>query len=78
MLGRVAVRVDDDALDPAVVVADGDAALTQVDRHPTLLDALLERLPHLARAQPWVLELLDQRRDRPAVEPDDLEQGLEQ
>ena len=64
----------DDALDAlAVTVPTADDALAQLHRHAELLDPLGEALPHLPRAEPRVPELLDQRRRRLAVEPEDRE-----
>ena len=52
--------------------------MVQVHRDSALLDALLERLPHLAGPEPRVVELLDQRRHLPALQPEDRERRLEQ
>ena len=61
---RLPSRLDDDALDPAAVVADRDAAMVERTGMPRASTALGERLPHLAGPEPRVEELLDQRRRR--------------
>ena len=65
----VAVLLHDDAAHAIVRVLDRDAALLQVNGDRVLLACARERLPHLARPETRVAELLDQRRHVLAPKP---------
>ena len=62
LLGVAVGGSDDDVGDDALVVANRDAPVPELDGDARRLDPPCERLPHLTRAEPRVVELLDQAR----------------
>src|SRR4029079_12241413 len=72
----VSVRLNDDAVHVTLRVPDRNAARVATKPHAVRLDVLRERLPHLPRPEPGVLELLEQRRDMLTIESEDRQDGL--
>src|ERR687898_2026324 len=76
MIVEVAVTANGYAGYATISVCDRDAAVLQLDANASFLYALGECLPHLPRAEPWVLELFDQRRDVFTPQPQHREHRL--
>ena len=61
---------------PIADVADRRHGRAEPNGDPALLDPRGERLPHLARPEPRVVELLDERRDVVALDPEQALQRM--